>query len=407
MIIMLSALLSLLNTLFLGLIDYTVMNNNIKFILFPISLSLVEIIKEFLLGGFPWNPSAIIFIENYILIQATSFIGIYGLGILMHLVVGFVLHAIYFKNKKILLVLIVFILLLFLLRLIPNKVDNSIDSLQQKLSIILIQPNIKETLHTSNLLKNIDIYEKLTSEAINKFPKTDLIIWPEGSVPIDINNRMGLLNRIGSLISSNQKIILGSSAIENNKLYNRLYVINSSGKIDQFYDKQKLVLFGEYLPLINNEISKFLNLGMSFSKGSLSKKIILPNNFTASPMICFESIFDGSLIHENICDTDFIIQISNDSWFGNYYGPIQHFKNSVLRSIEKNKILIRSTPSGITAVVDQNGNIRKTIPSNEKQYLQYNLYKSNNRMCLNSLQYSFVAIILIFLFGLLYDRVRK
>ena len=76
-----------------------------------------------------------------------------------------------------------------------------------------------------------------------------------------------------------------------------------------------------------------------------------------------------------------VIQISNDSWFGKWYGPHQHLANSLIRSVEFQKPLIRSTPSGITSVVDYSGKIIETIPTNKKGYLYYqhpiNKYKSN------------------------------
>ena len=86
-----------------------------------------------------------------------------------------------------------------------------------------------------------------------------------------MNNREGLLQRIGGLLEKNQRLILGSSAIEGDLLYNRLYMINAMGEVEQFYDKQKLVLFGEYVPWIKPLVSRFLNLGMNYSPGREQK----------------------------------------------------------------------------------------------------------------------------------------
>ena len=171
-------------------------------------------------------------------------------------------------------------------------------------------------------------------------------------MPIDLNNRIGLLSRVSSLINEDQKIIVGSSAIEEDQLFNRLYVIDHQGKIIDFYDKQKLVLFGEYIPFIKPLVSKFLNLGMNYTPGHVQKTLNLHKDINAVPMICFESIFNYQSINKEICGSDMVIQISNDSWFGKWYGPHQHLANSLLRSVEFQKPLIRSTPSGITSIVD-------------------------------------------------------
>ena len=125
-------------------------------------------------------------------------------------------------------------------------------------------------------------------------------------------------------------------------------------------------------------------------------------------MICFESIFDYSRINNNICKTDFILQISNDSWFGNYIGPSQHFKNSLLRSVEQNMILVRSTPSGISAVVNANGQILDKINNNEKGYINFNIFKSSNKQeCKPFLNIAIILILLMNMLGILYDRIRR
>ena len=92
-------------------------------------------------------------------------------------------------------------------------------------------------------IDNFQKYEELTLFALSKTSNVDLIIWPEGSLPIDLNNRLGLLSRLGGILDKDQKLIVGSSAIENNQLFNRFFVIDHQGKINQHYDKQKLVLF--------------------------------------------------------------------------------------------------------------------------------------------------------------------
>ena len=278
----------------------------------------------------------------------------------------------------------------------------------ETLNILLIQPNLYESLVEFDVLRNLEIYEKLTLEALTNSPKVDLIIWPEGSLPIDLNNRDGLLSRLSSLINEDQNIIVGSSAIEENQLFNRLYIIDHQGKTIDFYDKQKLVLFGEYIPFVKPIVSKFLNLGMNYTPGTNQKILKLPKSINAVPMICFESIFNYKSINTEVCNADMVIQISNDSWFGKWYGPHQHLANSLLRSVEFQKPLIRSTPSGITSVVDYSGKIIETIPTNKKGYLYYqhpiNKYKSN---CSSTLFSVSLLIFLIFLLSFLYVRIKK
>jgi len=384
-------------------------NEIVIIFLLPLSFTIVEILKEFILGGFPWNPSPVIYFNNWAVLQLVPSLGVYGLSLLIHLIVGLILLSIIKKNLIIFITLILGTLFIMALSLWNNNSPTKSNSAQESLNIAIIQPNIYESLVQFDVLDNLEKYSKITKEALSKEKSIDLVIWPEGALPIDLNNREGLLQRIGGLLEKNQRLILGSSAIEGDLLYNRLYMINAMGEVEQFYDKQKLVLFGEYVPWIKPLVSRFLNLGMNYSPGREQKIIQLPKNTQAIPMICFESIFHYPSINSNICNTDLVLQISNDSWFGQWYGPHQHLANSLLRSVEFNKSLIRSTPSGISAVIDKEGNIIKKIKNNQAGYIyyEYSIEKYSGASCVSTMNY--IIFILIFLYSslLIYVRIKR
>ena len=406
LIFVLASFIAFLNYVFIKLFLIYFNRTNLKYLLIPLSLSVVEILKEFIFGGFPWNPASIIYYKNLWILNFLPYTGVYGMGILIHLLIGFITYLFIINQKKLSYLLSLVAIIIFLIGLIDKPQNNSIS--QNKLNIALIQPNIYESLVQFDVLNNFEKYEQLTREALNNNKNIDVIIWPEGSLPIDLNNRPGLLSRAGSLINDNQILILGSSAIEDNQLFNRLFVINSKGNVIQHYDKQKLVLFGEYVPFIKPLVSRFLNLGMNYSPGNNQLLLQLPEDVPAVPMICFESIFNYKSINENICKTNLVIQISNDSWFGKWYGPHQHLANSLLRSVEFQKTLIRSTPSGISAVINPNGVIEKSIPNDQKNYLVYE-YPINESLgyCQSKLLYSLFFLILIFVGSFVYVRVKK
>ena len=158
------------------------------------------------------------------------------------MIVGLIIYFLYYKKKVVIFSLSSVLVLIYAFGFFENNTERKTNN--ETLNILLIQPNLYESLVEFDVLRNLEIYEKLTLEALTNSPKVDLIIWPEGSLPIDLNNRDGLLSRLSSLINEDQKIIVGSSAIEENQLFNRLYVIDHQGKTIDFYDKQKLVLFG-------------------------------------------------------------------------------------------------------------------------------------------------------------------
>jgi len=388
-------------------IYYFFRGKNLLPFLLPLSLSITDLLKEFIIGGFPWNPSAIIYYKNLFVLKSLPMLGVYGLGLIIHLVIGLILLCLVKGKRLSLYIISILVTISFFLSFIQLQPHVQHD--EGTLNFLVIQPNIYESLVNHDVIENLDKYEQLTVKALQEKSEVDIIIWPEGSLPIDLNNRPGLLQRLGSIIGDNQKLILGSSAIEEDVLlYNRLYVLNEMGAIEQYYDKQKLVLFGEYVPWVKPIVSRFLNLGMNYVPGKNQSLINLPNQVKATPMICFESIFEYQSINENICQSDLVIQISNDSWFGKWYGPQQHLANSLIRSVEFQKTLIRSTPSGVSAVIQPNGIISHRIDNDQQGYFYYS-YTPGDQItnCSSTLYYVMSLLLLILISSWVYVRVKK
>jgi len=409
-VILISFLAGFIAFLHLGSIQfiyYFFREKNLLPFLLPLSLSITDLLKEFIIGGFPWNPSAIIYFKNLFVLKSLPILGVYGLGLTIHLVIGLIL--LFLVNGKRLSIYIIgtLVMISFFMGFIQQ--DHPAQQTEKSLNFLVIQPNIYESLINYDVIENLEKYEQLTLEALQEKPEADIIIWPEGALPIDLNNRPGLLQRLGSILQDSQKLILGSSAIENDTfLYNRLYVLNDMGAIEQYYDKQKLVLFGEYVPWVKPLVSRFLNLGMNYVPGKNQSLINLPNQVNATPMICFESIFEYQSINDNICQSDLVIQISNDSWFGKWYGPQQHLANSLIRSVEFQQTLIRSTPSGVSAVVQPNGAISHSIDNDQQGYFYYSYNPSNQTInCSSTLYYVISLLLFILISSWAYVRIKK
>ena len=409
-VVLISFLAGFIAFLHLGSIQfiyYFFRGKNLLPFLLPLSLSITDLLKEFIIGGFPWNPSAIIYYKNLFVLKSLPMLGVYGLGFIIHLVIGLTLLCLVKGKRLSLYIISILVTISFFLSFIQLQPHVQHD--EGTLNFLVIQPNIYESLVNHDVIENLDKYEQLTVKALQEKSEVDIIIWPEGSLPIDLNNRPGLLQRLGSIIGDNQKLILGSSAIEKDiLLYNRLYLLNEMGAIEQFYDKQKLVLFGEYVPWVKPIVSRFLNLGMNYIPGKNQSLINLPNQVKATPMICFESIFEYQSINENICQSDLVIQISNDSWFGKWYGPQQHLANSLIRSVEFQKTLIRSTPSGVSAVIQPNGIISHRIDNDQQGYFYYS-YTPGDQItnCSSTLYYVMSLLLLILISSWVYVRVKK
>ena len=182
-------------------------------------------------------------------------------------------------------------------------------------------------------------------------------------------------------------------------LDNKLNLLNE-------YNKNKLVPFGEFLPL-----EKFLRqIGLkkvtqgyqSFSSGKNRELIFIDDKkFNFIPLICYEIIYSGK-ISSILVDTNFIINISEDGWFGNSIGPHQHFSHSIFRAIEEGKNVIRSSNNGISAFIDSNGIIIDKKESTEKGLIEINNYKDVKRTLFskfgNRMFFYFILIYISLLF---------
>ena len=186
--------------------------------------------------------------------------------------------------------------------------------------------------------------------------------------------------------------------------YNSLLVINNKFEIIQQYNKQQLVPFGEFLPfekLLNKIGLKKITEGHgSFLKGDKQKNLVI-DNLNILPMICYEVIFTR-LIQKADLNTNLIINISEDGWFGNTIGPHQHFAKGIFRAIEQNSFFIRSANKGISAIINNKGEVIKKLDVNEAGNIELEVplikskYKNKNDLIFFILLFTYFLIYIIF-----------
>lgn len=375
-------------------------NNFSKLIMLPIIFVLAEILREFFLFGFPWLTFALIGSNNYYLFQHAYFVGTNGLSYLILILYLLPISFYYFNYKKenyfykiyilfIFIILLIFLIFIFF-RLFFNKENQN---LSDKFNFSLNQINVSqyEKINNFSELKNIkEILEILdnNTNTINIFSETDYL---------NIIENHDIVNFFQEKLTDNNSIIIGGIRKENKDFYNTLYFINKN--YFDFFDKKILVPFGEFLPFREN--LKFLEpiVGKhDFKSGNKDRLIKFKDKFNFIPVICYEIIFFNDLITNKNHKSPLIINITNDAWFGDYSGPYQHFYLSRIRSIEYNKYLIRVSNNGITAIIDNFGNIIDYIPLNIKGEKKYSLKIPNylnNMIKFHKLFYLFIIFLTI------------
>jgi len=174
---------------------------------------------------------------------------------------------------------------------------------------------------------------------------------------------------INQNFSEDHFIIFGANKLEpiTNSYYNSLLIVNNKFEIIRQYNKQKLVPFGEFLPF-ENVFERFglkkITEGIGSFKRGVKQKTIKLDQLNILPLICYEVIFT-KFIQEANSNTNLIINISEDGWFGDTIGPNQHYAKSIFRAIENGTFLLRSANKGISVILDNKGTAIKKLNRNE------------------------------------------
>lgn len=195
----------------------------------------------------------------------------------------------------------------------------------------------------------------------------DYIIWPEGAHEYSLEP--GVLNALKTVIPENSLLILNATRREGSKHWNSLFVIDHNGEIFDYYDKIHLVALGEFIPFrtVLPFINKITPGGTDYSRGSDSKVINARHPFM--PSVCYEAAFPESAPEV----FTWILNITNDGWFGTSIGPYQHLAIAKFRSIEQGVPMARASLTGISAIIDSFGHITKSIPLLTEGVLDANL----------------------------------
>ena len=193
---------------------------------------------------------------------------------------------------------------------------------------------------------------------------TTHVIWPETAVPLFLSRTNGLREALATVAPEGGALLTGLPRLETaagtRALYNSLYVIGPEGGTRARYDKFHLVPFGEYVPLADWLPIPKLTAGRSaFTAGPGARTLAVPGAPPTSPLICYEAIFPGAVTGR--ARPGWLLNVTNDAWFGVSSGPYQHLASARLRAVEEGLPLVRAANTGISAVVDPFGRIRARL----------------------------------------------
>ena len=364
--------------------------NILSILILTTSLSIFEYIRSLIFGGFPWNLIAFSFVNYLEFIQLLSITGTYAFNSIVILL--FTLPIILFFNYKrnIKIGIFIFSALIIFINYFWGHTNLKKYELVEKndlgFTIKIISPKISINRYFQKENPSEFISELINiSEPVSS--SETLFIFPEGILSnIYFEDLKDFKKLFLNNFSEKHKIILGMNIYENQKIYNSLLVIDNELNILEKYYKNKLVPFGEFLPfekILGQMGFKKITQGYKSFSADNKRALISLGGFNFIPLICYEIIYSGNL-NKSKENYDFIINISEDGWFGNSIGPYQHYSHSIFRSIEEGKSIIRSSNNGISAFVNSKGQVINNNLTTNKGFIKINSFKKSNKTIFSS-----------------------
>lgn len=335
------------------------------------ALALGELARAYLLTGFPWAHPAYIWVETPIR-QVASLVGPHGLGLLT-----LAAAALSVMTPRIWQGGVASVMLgLAALAYGTWRQDAPLPIRPEATNLRLVQPNAPQS-EKWQADKAAEFYARMLAfTAAPAETPPDLVIWPEASVTFWLEDWTPEQADIAAAAGPDAEVIIGARRFHDGLYYNALAALDRDGRAAQVYNKTRLVPFGEYIPF--GRLLATIGLhglaaedGGGFSAGSGERLIDLGTAGRALPLICYEVIFPHYLFVQD--RPDWLLQITNDAWFGEAAGPQQHFAQARFRAVEQGLPLVRVANTGISGVIDAHGAVVGRLELGTAGYLDLRL----------------------------------
>jgi apolipoprotein N-acyltransferase len=332
-----------------------------------------EWLRGHLLTGFPWNLVASALVVSEPLTQGAAALGAYGLGAIV--VALAVVLSRWSRRRALLAVAAVagaYLGGLVWIGWSPARSDVGPDRPQLR----LVQPDIPQTLkwdpreRERNLLTTIDV------TATDGLERVTHVVWPESSTIYPLSTDTNLRKALARLVPPGGFLLAGTVRAERDpvlRAWNSLQALGPDGEIHATYDKFHLVPFGEYVPLRGIlPLARLAPGDIDFATGPGPRTIRLPGLPPFSPLICYEIIFPGAAVDRRD-RPDWILNVTNDAWFGMSAGPYQHLAAARLRAVEEGLPVVRVANGGISAIISAHGQVLASLPLGVRGSLDHGL----------------------------------
>lgn len=331
-------------------------------------LTLFEYLRSFVATGFPWNSLAYAAYFNPVTMQTASLIGLYAMTAFVVLVAAFPLFV--FVDRKRKAAKYPFMILLSLLLVGGHvgyglwRIDGTVHGNVEGLTLRLVQPAVDQA-EKFDRSKEAELFQRYLDLSVSevdgkKLSDVSHLIWPESAFPFLLTERRDALSAIAAMLPDGTGLITGAARRESLEgsdrpelVFNSVYVIDHEGLIVSAADKVHLVPFGEYLPLQgfaeDMGLQQITQVEGGFSAGNSRRLLSTGVGPSFLPLICYEIIFSGDINSEQ-GRAGWILNLTNDAWFGMTPGPYQHVRQAIVRGVEEGLPVVRVANNGISGV---------------------------------------------------------
>ena len=339
---------------------------------------LQEWMKTWFLTGFPWLFVGYAFTEQYWLSSLAPVAGVFAVSFVAVLLATSLVDV--FRKRAGYLVITALFLAVSIGLWLVNPAWTQPKQNTPNLKVSLVQGNIPQDLKwlTEYRYKTLEIYATLSRTEWGQ----DLVVWPESSIPMFQTEAWPFMTEVVKVAKETDATWVTGIPYKDEAAYNKetdkyapFYnsVIALGAQAEGLYKKQNLVPFGEYIPF-QGALDLFPGLAgsqevLNYSRGPENQSPLKVRGHNLGSAVCYEVAYPDTT-RRNAQNTDFLLTISNDAWFGTSAGPLQHLQMVQMRSLETGRWFMRATNTGVTAIIDHTGKIVARAPQFERTVLR-------------------------------------
>ncbi len=354
---------------------------SLRILTLALALTATEWLRGHVLTGFPWNTFGYALTGPLVFAQASALIGLWGLTFLA--VYLFASPAVLADERRDtrrpwLVVLMPVAVLGALVVYGAVRLAQTPTQFVAGVKLRIMQPNLAQDekfnygARQQVMARYLALSDRATGPDATGVRDVTHLIWPESAFPFFLSRETEAMVQIADLLPPGAVLIVGAarpaSAVPTPgmvRAYNSIYAIDHDGSILAVYDKMHLVPFGEYLPfqdfLESLGLMQLTKVRGGYIPGLERKPIAVPRAPPFLPLVCYEIVFPGEAVPPGD-RPDWLVNLTNDGWFGRSSGPYQHLQQARVRAIEEGLPLVRAANTGVSAVIDPVGRIVRSLP---------------------------------------------